>query len=250
MKALEEKIGKPSFIVGTGVGGLISTYTCYRGIEDTETFFRKEFDTLVNHLNFTLFPSDEKHLGRTYQFIGEFYALIKSKSQKRKLELSDSKKLIDFLDKQFSFITTENCVIPSYISLFDIKTAQERLFYASKSEIIKASMSLLPFVEPFYIEDLLCISTQSLQGLASKNDTLFDVNFHVCLDSFPEDVQFSKESALQILLGSDYMRTLELKRRNLEDFDWVINLWDSRESSKTFNLLINDGYKSALNFLG
>jgi len=76
-----------------------------------------------------------------------------------------------------------------------------------------------------------------------------DVKFHVCLDSFPEDDLFSKDSALQILLGSDHIRTLELKRRALEDFDWVINLWDFKESSKTYNLLISEGYKAALNFL-
>lgn len=249
MRALEEKIGKPSFIIGTGVGGLISTYTCYRGIESAEGFFCEKFDAMVNYLNFNLFRSDEKHLNRTYQFISEFYTLIRSKTQKKKLELSDSKKLVDFLETNFSFIKEEKCSIPSYISLFDIKTAQERLFHASKSEIVKASMTLLPFVEPFYVDSFLCISTQSLQGIPSKNESLFDVKFHVCLDTFPEDDLFSKESALQILLGSDHIRTLELKRRTLEDFDWVINLWDFKESSKTYNLLISEGYKAALNFL-
>jgi hypothetical protein len=201
-------------------------------------------------LNVNRIAASEKSASRTSQVIEDFLTLVKTQSSKKKLELSDSKPIRTFIQEHFRFLKTRKAHVPVYASIYNILDAHEHFFPIQETRILKAAIALLPFFEPIKIPEGYFISTESVQGLPSRFELFTNVDFHICIDTFPEEEEISCGSALQILLASDTFRTYELKRRLAIQYDWFIDL---RKHSKTkgvpFNTLVEEGYQGVCQFL-
>ncbi len=250
MKALEENLGCPLCIVSTGIGSLVAAYYAFFGLQRTADYFSSIGKELCGILKANCLMTAEKGSSRANQVIDDFLILVKSQQTKKKLQLSDSKKLKDFVDAHFRFVEERKSQIPVYASVFDLLNAKEVVFPVQDRAVLKAATAFLPFFEPVRVGSKRVISSESFQGVASRYEPFLDHHFHVCLDTDPDDEDVPFESAMQILLASDLFRTLELKRRILKQYNWVIKLNDRIERSQPdITVLFEEGYQGVRRFL-
>ena len=250
MKALEENLGRPLCIVSTGIGSLVGVFYAFFGLKQTADTFQSIGKELCGILRANCLINPEKGTSRANQVIDDFLILVKSQQTKKKLQLSDSKRFSDFVDAHFSFVEERKSQIPVFASVFDLLSAGEIVLPVQDRTVLKAATAFLPFFEPIRIGSKRVISSESFQGVASRYEPFLDHHFHVCLDTDPDEENAQFESAMQILLASDMFRTLELKRRILKEFNWVIKL-NSRIGTPqpAISVLYEEGYQGVRQFL-
>jgi len=250
LKALEENLGRPLCLVSTGIGSLIAAYYAFFGLEQTADCFSSFGKELCGSLKTHSLINLGKETSKASQMIEDFLILVKSQQSKKKLQLSNSKRFSDFVDARFGFVEERKSQIPVFASAFDLPHACEVFLPIHDRTVLKGATAFLPFFEPIRIGDRLVISTDSFQGVASRYEPFADHHFHVCLDAGPDEERAPFESAMQILLAADLYRTLELKRRVLRQFNWVIKLNAPVEDSRQdVSVLYEEGYQGVRRFL-
>ena len=242
--ALEELYGLPEYFVTTGTGTMISAYCSYLGTNAAQVFFEQNFNFLkrnlaMDMLGFLTAPSNARI--RNYNLLNDFYTLFKVSTNKKNLGISEAQRLLYFIEDKFSFITSRKPIVKSYLSSFELENAQERLFQTTSSKLVKTSLAVVPFLPPVEINEKKYISTQSVQGVPSR--TVADGCHHVLLDTVGKRGYFNSMTSFQVMISANEMMMLELKRRAMKNFDFVVDLREHfSESEGNFLSLYREGY--------
>ncbi len=252
MTALEEHFGSPECVVTTGVGTLICAYSCYMGIRAAQVFFDNNFGFLRRNINMDMLSfltSPVNSINKNYNTLNDFYTLFKAYMNKKSLGISENQRLMYFIDDKFSFLSTKKAVVKSYFSSYELSTAAEKLFPAISPKHVKASLAIVPFSSPVEIGEESYISTQCVQGVASRIAAGDDTK-HICLDTVGKRGTFMSLTSFQVMVSANEMMMLELKRRELDKFDLTIDLREHfKEDEGSFSGLYREGYQRAGEYL-
>lgn len=231
---MEERFGPPRYIVATGTGALIAAEYSYHGSDQGAASLCGQFDRMRGLFQGSLVgvQLSDGHTRRRYRFFSQIYALLKASVSSESLGLFDPFKLNYFLERRFHFVGEKTQQVPLFVSHFEITLGREQIEPLHTRLDLRKTLSIIPFFEPVFEGGDVFISTASFQGVPSKIDILPEVERHICLDCMSEDTRFPSETALEIMVFSDIIRTLELKRRKKGEFDLVVNLWNWRNGPK------------------
>jgi len=248
IEALECYFGAPEFVVACGTSCMIGAAYCHYGIEKTKKIFEKLISDVESIFSFDFYETNRGIMSQsdTYRKLNDFYTLIKSGTSLKQLGIEDIKKIDRFLQQNFSFLNSKLLKITCYTSLFDFQKAKEKIMPLTNTNILKAGISIVPFMGPVEIEGANYISTQNIQGVSSPfRGRKADIS--VFLDTLSEKGTPPFMSSMYILIAADYMGSVELKRQMEMKFSTGINLWDNPEypDDIEFSALFDEGFKSA-----
>lgn len=252
IKALEEKLGPPRYIVATGTGALIGAQYAYRGIDEASQVVCHHFDRMRGLFQGSLVGVRlaDANVGRRYRFFSQVYTLLKSSVSSESLGLYDPFKLNYFLEERFQFVGIKAQQVPLFVSHFEISLGREHIEPLNTRLDLRKTLSIIPFFEPVFEGGDVFVSTASFQGVPTKLDILHEVERHICLDCMSEEANFPSTTALEIMIFSDQIRTIELKRRLLGAFDLVVNLREwGKQPKRDADSFIEQGYQSTKKML-
>lgn len=228
IQVLEDRLGPPQYVVASGTGALIASQYAYLGLHEASEKLKKAFEAMKKLFQGSLVGVKlvDTKITRKFRFFSQLSALVKTTSSSRSLGIFDASKLDQLLEDQFSFIGTTSPKIPIYLSSFDIFKAQESIKPLERLIDLRKTLSIMPFYEPVFEGDGVFISTVSFQGIPSRWEMSEQVKYHICLDCVSEGTKFPSHTALEMMVFSDWIRTLELKKELKPAFDLVVKLWD------------------------
>lgn len=247
IEALECSFGAPEFVVASGISCMVGTAYCQYGIDKTKKMFEELISSIESLFSFDFYETNRGIMSQneTYRKLNDFYTLIKSGTSLKQLGIEDIKKIDKFLLNNFSFLTNQLLKIPCYTSVFDFHRAQEKIIPITNTNILKAGISVVPFMGPVEIDGAGYISTQNIQAVSSPfEERKSDIS--IFLDTLSENGKPPFMSSMYILIAADYMGTIELKRQVEMKFSAIINLWENPEYPENVELstLFDEGFKT------